>query len=86
MAASITHNTAEAEKNNRSPQGTLWAKLSESAQWVMDQLKIGAAAGRKQAADQGEKATDRVKEAGTYATNRAGEEAQKAKHRIQEEL
>ncbi len=52
----------------------------------MDQLKIGAAAGRKQAAYQGEKATDRAKEAGTYATNRAGEEAQKAKHRIQEEL
>jgi hypothetical protein len=41
----------------------------------MDQLKIGAAAGRKQAADQGQK-----------ATNRAGEETQKAKHRIQEEL
>jgi hypothetical protein len=52
----------------------------------MDQLKIGAAASRKQAADQGQKATDRVKEAGTYAANRADEEAQKAKHRIQEEL
>jgi hypothetical protein len=52
----------------------------------MDQLKIGAAAGRKQAAEQSEKATNRVKEAGTHATNRAGEEAQKAKHRVQEEL
>jgi hypothetical protein len=52
----------------------------------MDQLKIGAAAGRKQATDQGEKATNRVKEAGAHATNRAGEEAQVAKHRIQEEL
>jgi hypothetical protein len=70
----------------RTPQGTLWAKLSEGAQWVLDQLRIGAAAGKKQAAYQGEKATDRVKEAGTYATNRASEEAQKAKHRVQEEL
>ena len=52
----------------------------------MDQLKIGAAAGRKQVAYQGEKATDHVKEAGAYATNRAGEEEQKAKRRIQEEL
>jgi len=68
------------------PQGTLWAKLSEGAQWVMDQLSIGAAAGRKQAAYQGMKATDRVKEAATYATNRAGEEAQKAKHHVKEEL
>lgn len=52
----------------------------------MNQLKIGAAAGSKEAAYQGQKATDRVKEAGTYATHRAGEEAQKAKHRVQEEL
>jgi len=60
--------------------------LSEGAQWVMDQLKMGAAAGSSQAAYQGQKATDRVKEAGSYATNRANEEAQKAKHRVQEEL
>jgi hypothetical protein len=52
----------------------------------MDQLKIGAAAGSKQASYQGQKATDRVKEAGTYATDRASEEAKKGKHRVQEEL
>jgi roadblock/LC7 domain-containing protein len=68
------------------PQGTLWVKLNQGAQWIMNQLSIGAAAGKKQAAYQGEKATDRVKEAGTYATNRAAEAAQKAKHRVQEEL
>jgi len=68
------------------PQGTLWAKLSNGAQWVLDQLSIGAAAGRKQAAYQAEKAGDAVKEGATYATNRAGEAAQKAGDKIKEEL
>lgn len=52
----------------------------------MNQLSIGAAAGRKQANYQGEKAADRVKEGATYATNRAGEAAQRAGDRIKEEL
>jgi hypothetical protein len=64
------------------PQGTLWAKLQEGAQWVMNQLSIGAAAGRKQA----EVAGDSVKEGATYATNRAGEAAQKAGDKVKEEL
>ncbi|KAM3071278.1 hypothetical protein ACMFMG_008869 [Clarireedia jacksonii] len=68
------------------PQGTLWAKLSNGAQWVMDQLSIGATSGKKQAAYQGEKAADAVKEGATYATNRAGEAAQKAADKIKEEL
>lgn len=64
------------------PQGTLWAKLQGGAQWIMDQLSIGAAAGRKQA----EVAGDSVKEGATYATNRAGEAAQKAGDKVKEEL
>ncbi|KAF8858075.1 meiotic sister chromatid recombination protein-like protein Ish1/Msc1 [Acephala macrosclerotiorum] len=64
------------------PQGTLWAKLQEGAQWVMNQLSIGATAGRRQA----EVAGDSVKEGATYATNRAGEAAQKAGDKIKEEL
>lgn len=52
----------------------------------MEKLRVGAAAGQAQASYQGQKATDRVKEAGTKATNRAGEAAQKAKHRAKEEL
>lgn len=65
-----------------SPSGTLLAKLQNGAQWILEQLKLGAASGRKE----GEKATDRVKEAGTTATNRAEEAAQKASHRAKEEL
>jgi hypothetical protein len=68
------------------PQGTLWAKLQESAQWVLDQLSIGASAGRKQAAYHGEKAGDYVKESATEAKHRAQEKAQKAGDYIKEEL
>ena len=52
----------------------------------MDQLSIGAAAGRKQAAYHGEKAADAVKEGVTTATNRAGEAAQRAYDKVKEEL
>lgn len=68
------------------PQGTLWAKLSNGAQWVLDQLSIGAASGRKQAANQAEKVGDAVKEGATYATHRAGEAGQKASDKVKEEL
>jgi len=64
------------------PQGTLWAKLSNGAQWVLDQLSIGAAAGQKQA----QKGGDAVAEGVTKATNRAEEAAQKAHHKAKEEL
>jgi hypothetical protein len=69
-----------------SPTGTIFARLKITANWVLEQLWIGAAKGQQAAEYQGEKATDRVKEGATYATNRAGEEAQKAKHRVKEEL
>jgi len=76
-------NTAHYFKYGTStPQGTLWVKLQQGAQWVKDQLSIGAAAGRKQA----EVAGDAVKEAGTTATHRAGEAKQRASDRIKEEL
>lgn len=68
------------------PQGTLYAKISEAGRWILDQIYMGAASGKKQAAYQSEKATDAVKEAGTYATNRAEEAAQKAGHYVKEEL
>lgn len=64
------------------PQGTLWAKLQESAQWVLDQLSIGATAGRKQA----EKGADSIKESGTKAKHLAQEKAQEAGDYIKEEL
>ncbi|TVY90045.1 Stress response protein [Lachnellula willkommii] len=68
------------------PQGTLWAKVSNGAQWVLDQLSIGASASRKEASYQAEKAGDAVKEGVTTATHRAGEAAQRAGDKIKEEL
>ncbi|PBP26959.1 hypothetical protein BUE80_DR002159 [Diplocarpon rosae] len=68
------------------PQGTLWAKLQESFNWVTGQLSYGAASGRQYAEKQAEKGADSVKEGATYYSHRAGEAAQKAGDRIKEEL
>lgn len=69
-----------------SPSGTILARLQVGAQWVLEQLKIGAASGRKEAGYQGEKAADYVKEQGTKATHRAGEAKQRAQDKVKEEL
>lgn len=65
-----------------SPGGTLLAKFQNGAQWILDQLKLGTAGGRKGS----EEAYDRVKEAGASATHQAGEAAQRASDRAKEEL
>lgn len=69
-----------------SPGASIFAQLQSGAQWVLDQLKIGAASGRKEAGYQAEKGADAVKEAGTTATNRAGEAKQRVGDKIKEEL
>jgi hypothetical protein len=69
-----------------SPSGTIYAKLKNSVWWALEQLRIVADKGEVEMEYQAEKATDRVKEGATYATNRAAEEAQKAKHQVKEEL
>ena len=68
------------------PQDTIFTRISNGAQWVLDQLKIGAVSGRKDAQSQAEKAADFAKEGATSATNRAAEAAQKAGDRAKEEL
>lgn len=68
------------------PQGTLFARLQNGAQWFLDQFKIGAASGRSEAGYQGQKAADAIKEGATTATNRAGEGAQRAGDKVKEEL
>ncbi|KAH7403506.1 putative stress response protein ish1 [Cadophora sp. MPI-SDFR-AT-0126] len=68
------------------PQGTLWAKLANTFEYIKTQLSFGAASGRKYAEDQAEKGADAIKEGATYASHRAGEAAQKAGDRIKEEL
>ena len=68
------------------PGGGFFARISNGAQWVLDQLKIGAASGRQEAAYQGQKGADAVKEGSTAATDRAGEAGQKAGDKVKEEL
>ncbi|KAI9813716.1 MAG: hypothetical protein M1832_006089 [Thelocarpon impressellum] len=69
-----------------SPGGTVLAKLQEGVNWVLEQLKIGAASGRKEAAYEAEKATDYAKEQAVTASHRAAEASQRAKHKVKEEL
>lgn len=64
------------------PSGTLYAKLANGAQWILDQLSLGAAAGKKKAQEAG----DATKESATYAKHRAEEKAQQASDKIKEEL
>ena len=64
------------------PGGSIFAQIQSGASWVLDQLKIGAASGRKEAVKGG----DAVKEAGTTATHRAGEAKQRASDKVKEEL
>ena len=64
------------------PGGTVFAKIQSGAQWMLDQLKLGAASGRKES----ERAADAVKEAGTSGTHRAGEAKQRASDKAKEEL
>ncbi|KAI9815277.1 MAG: hypothetical protein M1827_002757 [Pycnora praestabilis] len=68
------------------PSGTLYSRLQDGAQWALNWFKVGASSGQREAAYQGQGAADRIKEAGTAATNRAGEAAQKAGDRVKEEL
>ena len=68
------------------PGATLYARLQNGAQWLLDQLKIGAAQGQKELSYQGEKAADYAKEGVTTATHRAGEAAQRAHDKVKEEL
>lgn len=68
------------------PQGTIFARLQNGAQWVLSQFQYGVASSRKEAAYQGQKGADAVKEGVTTATNRAGEAAQRAGDKLKEEL
>jgi len=69
-----------------SPSGTIFAKLSETANWLWDQISKGAAAGRKEVGKKAEVAGDYAKEYAQTATNRAEEAAARATHRVKEEL
>lgn len=68
------------------PGAGILAQIQSGAQWILGQLKMGAASGRKEAEYQGQKGADYVKEGATTATHRAGEMGQKAGDKVREEL
>ncbi|CAD6570650.1 MAG: hypothetical protein ASARMPREDX12_003789 [Alectoria sarmentosa] len=86
LKAMARRNAQYFRHGTNTPGAGIFASLQNGAQWVLDQLKIGAASGRKEAEYQGQKGADHVKEAGTAATNRAGEAGQKASDKVKEEL
>ena len=82
LKAMARRNAQYFRHGTNTPGGGIFARIQGGAQWVLDQLKIGAASGRKES----EKAADAVKEAGTTATHRAGEAKQRASDKVKEEL
>lgn len=86
LKAMARRNAQYFRHGTNTPGAGIFASLQNGAQWILDQLKIGAASGRKEAESQGQVAADHVKEAGTAATHRAGEAAQKASDKVKEEL
>ena len=86
LKAMARRNAQYFRHGTNTPGAGILASLQNGAQWVFDQLKIGAASGRKEAEYQGQRGADHVKEAATTATNRAGEAGQKASDKVKEEL
>ncbi|KAL9128383.1 MAG: hypothetical protein Q9217_002937 [Psora testacea] len=82
LKAMARRNAQYFRHGTNTPGATIFTRFQNGAQWVLDQLKIGAASGRKEA----EKSADAVKEAGTTATHRAGEAKQRASDKAKEEL
>ncbi|KAI9803012.1 MAG: hypothetical protein M1825_002245 [Sarcosagium campestre] len=69
-----------------SPSGTVLAKLQLAGQWVLDQLKIGAASGRQEAGYQTEKGAEYLKQNAAAASKQAAEATQKGRDRLKQEL
>ena len=69
-----------------SPPATLFSRIQGGAQWVLNQLKIGASSGRQEASYQAQKGADAVKEQATTAKHYASEKGQQASDKVKEEL
>lgn len=63
LRAAARRNSQYFKYGTTSPQGTLYAKVQDSFQWLLDQLKIGASSGRVQGQESAEKVKDKTKKA-----------------------
>ncbi|KAJ5420816.1 hypothetical protein N7465_003335 [Penicillium sp. CMV-2018d] len=62
LRAAARRNAQYFKYGTASPQATIYAKIVDTLQWVMDQLKIGAASGRAQGTEAAEKVQKKVSE------------------------
>lgn len=74
LRAAARRNAQYFRYGTSSPEGTIYARLRETGQWILDQLKIGASSGRAQ----GQEAAENVKEKVTEAKDKAAEASEKA--------
>ncbi|KAG2412294.1 hypothetical protein HFD88_009851 [Aspergillus terreus] len=63
LRAAARRNAEYFRYGTRTPQGTLYAKLQDATNWVLDQLKIGASSGRAQAHEAADKVKEKASEA-----------------------
>lgn len=78
LRAAARRNAQYFRYGTSSPQGTIYARLRETGQWILDQLKIGASSGRAQGQEAAEKAAENVKEKVSEAKDKAYEASEKA--------
>lgn len=60
LRAAARRNAQYFKYGTASPQATIYAKVMDTLQWVVDQLKIGAASGRAQGTEAAEKVQKKV--------------------------
>ncbi|CAG7946898.1 unnamed protein product [Penicillium nalgiovense] len=62
LRAAARRNAQYFKYGTASPQATIYAKIMDTLQWVVDQLKVGAASGRAQGTEAAEKVQKKVSE------------------------
>ena len=70
LKAAARKNAQYFKYGTNAPGGSIFASISSGAQWVLEQLKIGAASGRAE----GEKAADQAKASAAKASEKAKKE------------
>ncbi|KAB8272125.1 hypothetical protein BDV30DRAFT_134910 [Aspergillus minisclerotigenes] len=63
LRAAVRRNAEYFRYGTSTPQGTIYAKLQDATNWLLDQLKIGAASGRAQGQRAAEKAQEKAADA-----------------------
>lgn len=86
LKAMARRNAQYFRHGTNNPAAGFLGTIQGYASWALDQLKIGAASGRKEAEYQGQKGADYVKEGAITATHRAGEAGQRVGDKAKEEL